>query len=74
MKIEIFGKTACPYCIKATELLDRNKINYDYVDFFSLSMEAQETTLARAPGAHSYPIILIDDVYVGGFDNINAAI
>lgn len=73
MDITIYGKKNCQYCDKAKALLDIKGIEYAYFDFFELDSDEQNNILTeRAIGAKSYPIILIDGAYVGGFDNINA--
>ncbi|QIG66024.1 glutaredoxin [Ochrobactrum phage vB_OspM_OC] len=75
MNVEIFGKQNCPFCDKAKALLNIKQIEYDYIDFFALSQEEQDLILQeRAIGAKTFPIILVDNVYVGGFTDIQAII
>lgn len=73
MKIEIYGKTNCSFCTSAKALLDLKAVQYDYQDFFELSQDDQDQILkVRAPSASTFPIIFIDDVYIGGFSNLNS--
>lgn len=72
MKIEIYGKTNCGNCTGAKSLLDAKGIGYTYQDFFELSDEAQNTIRTREPSARTFPMIFIDDTFVGGFDNLKS--
>lgn len=72
MKIEIFGKPNCPYCTSAKNLLQIKNIGYDYVDFFDLDEEAQDKIRKRAPTAGTFPIIFLEDTYIGGFNQLES--
>lgn len=61
MKIEILSKDGCSYCEKSGEFLknldlDYNKINVD-----------KETLQKRVPGSSVYPQIIINDIPIGGY-------
>lgn len=74
MNIEIFGTPTCSYCTSAKTLLDAKGIQYAYTDFLSLGEEEQHHVRhERAPNAVSFPIIFIDDIYIGGFSNLSSA-
>lgn len=74
MKIEIFGKKDCSYCVSAKNLLDAKKISYDYKDFFELNGDEQNHIQeSRAPSARTFPIIFIEDTYIGGFNQLESA-
>ena len=73
MKIEIFGKENCSFCTSAKTLLETKQVQFEYMDFFNLSEETQthiQTT--RAPTARTFPMIFIDDTYIGGFNNLKS--
>lgn len=73
MKIEIFGKENCQYCTSAKALLDTKGIRYDYHDFFQLTAEQQShIQTERAPTGRTFPFIFIDDIYIGGFSNLES--
>lgn len=73
MKIEIIGKPNCPYCIDTKTLMKIKKLDYKYTEFQDLDPTEQTQVLeVKAPNARTFPIIFIDNVYVGGFTDINA--
>lgn len=74
MKVEIFGKENCNFCVRAKDLLSKKRIPFSYVDFFALDDIQQKGVSDRAPEAKSFPIIIVDDVYVGGYSDIAAVI
>lgn len=73
MKIEIFGKPDCSYCTSAKKLLQMKNIGYEYTDFLGLDEEAQKQVRERAPSAGSFPIIFLEDTYIGGFNQLKSA-
>lgn len=74
MNIEIFGKQNCGYCVSAKNLLTNKNIPYTYTDFFEELTEDDQTHLrtTRAPTASTFPMIFIDDTYIGGFSNLDS--
>ena len=60
MKCIVLSKEGCVYCDKAVELLVTKNISYtkEIVD---------KETLKKSTGKHSWPQIFIDDIYIGGF-------
>lgn len=72
MKIEIFGKPNCPYCTSAKNLLQIKNIGYEYIDFFELNDEEQKKIREKAPTAGTFPIIFLEDTYIGGFNQLES--
>ena len=73
MKIEIFGKKDCSFCVSAKTLLDTKGVPYEYKDFFELNVDEQtHIQTERAPSARTFPMIFIDDTYIGGFVNLES--
>lgn len=69
-KVEIYVSPFCGYCARAKRLLTNkgvNYIEYDVLADSSLRDEMQK----RAPGSYTVPQIFIDDVSVGGSDDIH---
>ncbi|GAB4211819.1 MAG: glutaredoxin 3 [Synechococcales cyanobacterium] len=69
--IEIYTWSSCPFCIRAKQLLDRKGVTYrEYV------IDGDETARAkmaeRAHGRRTLPQIFIDNVHVGGCDDLHA--
>ena len=70
MKAEIFGKTDCIHCEKAKILSSQKGIDFDYQELgkdFEMGL-----ILEKFPGARTFPQIVVDGKYVGGFDDLQA--
>ena len=69
--VQIYGKGWCPYCIRAKEVLQRNDVSYEDIDIDNNpQLEAQ--MIARAERT-SVPQVFINDVHVGGCDDLHDA-
>lgn len=70
-KVEIYTWSACPFCIRAKSLLKRKGV--DFTEYNIDGDEAARDKMAqRANGRRSLPQIFIDNVHVGGCDDIYA--
>lgn len=70
-KVVMYATAVCPYCIRAEQLLRRKgvvDIEKIYVDRDPARRQEME---ARVPGARTVPQIFIDDLHVGGCDDIH---
>lgn len=68
-KVEIYTWSTCPFCIRAKNLLKKKGI--DYIEYCIDGDEIARDQMAnRANGRSSLPQIFIDDVHVGGCDDI----
>ena len=70
-KIDIYTKFACPLCVRAKHLLKNKGASFNEYDI-TLGGPKRQEMLERAPGARTVPQIFIDDVYVGGSDELAA--
>ena len=60
--------TGCPYCDLTLDLLDERKIPYKLL---TLNIDFQREDLDKiAPGAKTYPQILINGHSIGGYDDL----
>lgn len=70
-KVEIYTWNSCPYCIRAKSLL-----NSKGVQFTEYAIDGDESArnkmAVRSSGRRSVPQIFIDDVHIGGCDDIHA--
>ncbi len=70
-KVEIYTWRTCPFCIRAKALLKDKG-----VDFTEYAIDGDEVARGkmaqRANGRRSLPQIFIDDLHVGGCDDIHA--
>lgn len=70
-KVVIYSTATCPYCIRAKLLLESKKVEFDEVRVDQdpeMAREAQE----KSGGRMTVPQIFIDDVHVGGCDELYA--
>ncbi len=65
MKVEIYSKDACSFCKAAIRLSESRgfdttvyKLDEDY---------SREQLFDKFPNVKSFPVILVDDKFVGGF-------
>ena len=71
MKIEIYTKQTCPYCVRAKQLFDQKKVPYTEIPVDTDSKEL-EMMLLRAEGRRTVPQIFINDQGIGGCDDLYA--
>jgi len=67
--IEIYTTPFCPFCISAKRLLDQEQLRYEETDV-SASRELRQKMTARAEGRSSVPQIFIDNIPIGGCDEL----
>ena len=72
-KIEIYTSQTCPYCIKAKKLLKSLGLDYKETDVTD-SFEEMATDIQKRFNKKimTIPQIIINDKYIGGFDDLNA--
>jgi len=70
-KIEIYTTMFCPFCHRAKALLKNKGVEFTEYDVGG-SGEARAKMRERADGRHTVPQIFIDDVGVGGSDDLAA--
>ncbi len=69
MKIEMYTKDHCPYCDHAKALLDRYEASFTE---YNVTCDAEKISemVDRAQGRWTVPQIFIDDVPMGGCDDL----
>ncbi len=70
-KIEIYTGPACYYCVLAKKLLDKKKLDYVEIELNSQPNKKTEM-LKRSNGKKTIPQIFINDLHIGGFDELNS--
>jgi glutaredoxin len=58
----------CAYCVRAKALLQRLGIPYEERD---ATTDPDTEVLMRKHGHFTVPMIFVDEVFVGGFDELN---
>lgn len=69
--VEIYTKFGCPYCVRAKQLLDSKGVRYTEYDVSTGGAKRAEM-VARSPGARTVPQIFINDLAIGGSDDLRA--
>ena len=81
MKFEIYSKPSCGYCVRAKALLESRSEEFTVIDIAEGSIEdqvlAREKLIDRVVNAtgnapKTMPQIFVDNVYVGGYDQLAA--
>ena len=70
-RVEIYTKMFCGYCTAAKRLLAGKGVEFEEYDI-TLGGPKRAEMLQRAKGRTSVPQIFIDDVHVGGSDDLHA--
>ena len=70
-KIEIYTKDTCGYCMMAKRLLSRKNAAFDEYPVATDATKFDEM-VRRSEGGRTVPQIFIDDIHIGGFDDLNA--
>lgn len=70
-KVEIYTKAYCPYCTHAIALLKSKSSDYHEIKIDS-DMALREKMIERSHGGYTVPQIFIDNVHVGGCDQLIA--
>lgn len=70
-KIDIYTKFACPFCVRAKQLLAAKGAEFNEHDI-TMGGPKREEMLTRAPSARTVPQIFIGDTHVGGSDDLAA--
>jgi glutaredoxin 3 len=71
LKIDIYTKFACPFCVRAKRLLTEKGAAFTEYDI-TMGGPKRDEMLARAPDAMTVPQIFIGDYHVGGSDDLAA--
>lgn len=67
-KVEIYTTSYCPYCVAAKSLLNRKGVNFTEID--AEDEEVRSAMIQRAGGRKTVPQIFINDIHVGGNDDL----
>jgi glutaredoxin len=76
MSISVFSKKGCLYCDKAKDLLDELQVPYT-VHVLQPEEEGyaeKRDTLFDKYSHRSFPIILVGDVFIGGFTELKNSV
>ena len=68
LKAQIFGKKSCPWSGRSITLLERHKLDYDYVDLEEPEHEAKLDRLIVETKQHTVPFVYLRGQFIGGFN------
>lgn len=69
-KVEIYGTSFCRHCLAARRLLDSKEI--EYTEYLLDLMPLERAEMLRRCGRKKVPQILINDVPIGGDEDLMA--
>jgi glutaredoxin 1 len=77
MFVVIFGRPACPFCVRAKELAEKLKLelddfNYRYVDIHEKGISKADLEKTVGKPVETVPQIFVDQTHVGGFTDFEA--
>jgi glutaredoxin len=68
LKAQIFGKKSCPWTGRAITLLEKHKVDYDFVDLDEAEHEPKQLRLINETKQHTVPYVFLRGQFVGGFN------
>jgi glutaredoxin len=68
LKAQIFGKNSCPWTGRAITLLEKHKLDYDYIDLEQPEHESKLAPLANETKQHTQPFVYLRGQFIGGFN------
>lgn len=71
-KLQIYTWDHCPYCQKALALLNQKNIQFEQIKLDGKEAEREELAKRTKNNRKSVPQIFIDNVSVGGCDDLHA--
>lgn len=71
LKIDIYTKAYCPFCVRALALLQAKQVEYNEIKI-DQQPELRAVMIERAKGRYTVPQIFIGDHHVGGCDELMA--
>jgi glutaredoxin len=71
IKAQIYGKRSCPWTGRAITLLERHKVDFDFVDLEESEHEAKLAPLALETKQNTVPYVYLRGTFVGGFNALS---
>lgn len=69
-KIVIYGNETCAHCAAARMLLTKKRLSFDDIKISGDDELSEE--MLRLSGSRSVPQIFVNDLLIGGFDELSA--
>lgn len=71
VKAQIFGKKSCPWSGRAITLLEKHKVDFDWVNLEEPENEAKLVPLTVETNQHTVPFVYLRGRFVGGFNALS---
>lgn len=71
VKAQIFGKKSCPWSGRAITLLERHKVDFDWIDLEEPEHEAKLLPLTLETKQNTVPFVYLRGQFVGGFNALS---
>lgn len=71
VNVDIYTKAYCPFCVRALALLQAKNVEYNEIKI-DRDPSQRAPMIQRAQGGSTVPQIFINDVHVGGCDDLMA--
>ena len=71
IKAQIFGKRSCPWTGRALSLLERHKVDFDFIDLEEPEHEAKLAPLTSETRQNTVPYVYLRGKFVGGFNALS---
>jgi glutaredoxin len=71
VKAQLYGKKSCPWSGRAITLLEKHKVDFDFVDLEEPEHEAKLIPLTQETKQHTVPFVYLRGVFVGGFNALS---
>ena len=71
IKAQIYGKKSCPWSGRAITLLERHKVDFDFVDLEEPEHESKSTGLTLETRQNTVPYVYLRGQFVGGFNALS---
>jgi glutaredoxin 3 len=68
VKAQVFGKQSCPWSGRARTVLEREKVDFDWVDLEEPENEAKLVPLVNETKQHTVPFVYLRGQFIGGFN------
>ncbi len=68
IKAQIYGKKSCPWTGRAITVLERNKVDFDFVDLDEPEHESKIVGLSNETKQHTVPFVYLRGQFIGGFN------
>lgn len=71
LKAQIFGKKSCPWTGRAITLMERHKVDYEYIDLEEPEHEAKAMPLSLETKQNTVPFVYLRGQFIGGFNALS---